>query len=923
MSPLDHPFPKVSIKLRPNARVSLDSSGAMPGNIHAFQRGRGVFAALLLLVPSCLWAQTPCPPAADSAVEDGWLAYRANSVDVALEWFDRAQRLCPANLDAKVGLGFTLLRQGQTRRADSLFQTVLARSPSNADAWEGRTRSAVRLGDTTAAVAAGRNGLALAPKNRELRSLLDQIAPEWDRPVLAERVRPATLQVVARTRGRRFEISTARGWRPFYIQGVNLGMALPGRYPSQFPTDSARYAGWLDTLAGMHANTLRVYTILPPQFYRALRAWNLAHPQRVLWLMHGVWTELPPKNNFDAPAWKGEFQAEMRRVVDLVHGAATIRPRPGHAAGRYDADVSPWVLGYIIGREWEPFAVKAYDARNPGNREYQGRYLQVRRGPPMDLWLAQQCDLMLAYEVDTYNALRPIAYTNWPTLDPLTHTTESTIAEEAYWRKKSGRASEAKKVEYENDVVGIDANLVEPTAANPAGWFASYHVYPYYPDFMMLDPGYREARSEEGPSSYFGYLLELVAHHRAIPTVISEYGVPSSRGNAHLHPRGWSHGGHDERAMAAIDARLTREIRQAGAAGSILFAWMDEWFKKNWAVIEYEIPRDNTRLWHNVMDPEQHYGVLGQYAGEEQATPRLGADLGRWLGLALVQSAEPATANWLRRLRAGSDESFYYLALELQPGKFPWDSLGVQLAIDTYLPLVGQHRLPRSQIRSEIGFEFLIDLVSRDTASIQVTPDYNRHDFRLDPTTGDDFGRFSRRPVITRNRGDARFDSLYIITNRARFGRDGTFFRANGYDRGRLQHGSQAASTLADWYLDERAGILELRIPWDLLNVTDPSSRTLLFDQDTIGQFGTAPAADFHVGVLVYRKKDPGEVVGALPAVDAGVWRAGAFRPWRWSSWSEPSSHARLKPVYDSIMRLWRAAPSAAPAPPVRRAPSN
>jgi hypothetical protein len=895
----------------------------MHRNIHSRRRARGALSALFLFSPASLGAQIPCPPAADSALDDGWLAYRANSMEIAVEWFERAHRLCPGNLDARVGLGFTLLRQGQTKRADSLFQTVVTRSPSNADAWEGRARSAVRLGDTAAAIAAGRKALALTPANQELRLLLDRIAPDWHRPDSAERRRPAALQLVARTRGRRFEISTARGWQPFYIQGVNLGVALPGRYPSQFPTDSARYAGWLDTLAGMHANTLRVYTILPPQFYRALRAWNLAHPQQLLWLLHGVWTELPPKHDFDHPAWKGHFQVEMRRVVDLVHGVTTIPSRKGHAAGRYDADVSPWVLGYIIGREWEPFAVKAYDARNAGSRGYQGRYLGVRQAPATDVWLAQQCDLMLQYEADTYNALRPIAYTNWPTLDPLTHPTEPTTAEEAHWRQRSERGSEAKKLEYENDAIGIDANLVEPTPANPAGWFASYHAYPYYPDFMILDPGYRKARSAEGPSSYFGYLEELVAHHQAMPTVISEYGVPSSRGIAHLHSQGWSHGGHDERAMAAIDARLTREIRESGAAGSILFAWMDEWFKKNWAVIEYEIPLDNTRLWHNVMDAEQNYGILGQYAGPERTTPRLGGDPGRWLALPLLQSGDPTGPRGPHRLRAGSDESFYYLGLELPPGKFSWDSLGVQLAIDTYLPRVGQHRLPGSQLRSEIGFEFLIDLVSPDTAAIRVTPDYNRHDFRLDRGTGDDFGRFSRRPVITRNRGDARFDSLNIITNRARFGRDGTFFPALGYDRGRLRHGTEAASTLADWYLDERAGLLELRIPWDLLNVTDPSTRTLLFDRDTTGAFGTATAADFHAGVVVYRKKNPGSVVGALPAVDGGVWREGDFRPWRWSGWTEPRSHARLKPVYDSIKRLWRAAPAAAPARPARRAPSN
>jgi hypothetical protein len=375
--------------------------------------------------------------------------------------------------------------------------------------------------------------------------------------------------------------------------------------------------------------------------------------------------------------------------------------------------------------------------------------------------------------------------------------------------------------------------------------------------------------------------------------------------------------------MAAIDARLTREIRQAGAAGSILFAWLDEWFKKNWAVMDYEIPPDNTRLWHNVMDPEQNYGILGLYAGDRETTPRLGGDPRRWRALQLVQSVEPHGTSAPRGVWAGVDEAFYYLAVELAPGKFRWDSLGIELAIDTYLPRVGQHRLSRSLVLSEIGFEFLVDLVSPDTASLRVTPDYNRHDARIDPITGDDFGRFSRRPVITRDRNDGRFDPLLMITNRARFGPDGTFYPAREYERGRLRHGTEAASTLADWYLDERAGLLELRIPWDLINVTDPSTRTLLLDRHTEGDFGTATAEDFHVGVVIYRKGTRPEVVGTVPNMVGGVWPAEAFKGWRWEGWTEPHSHAGLKPVYDSLKLLWRAAPAGAPARLELRAPSN
>jgi hypothetical protein len=373
--------------------------------------------------------------------------------------------------------------------------------------------------------------------------------------------------------------------------------------------------------------------------------------------------------------------------------------------------------------------------------------------------------------------------------------------------------------------------------------------------------------------------------------------------------------------MAAIDARLTREIRQAGAAGAVVFAWLDEWFKKNWAVIDYEIPLDNTRLWHNVMDAEQNYGILGLYSGDSMSTPRLGGDARAWRRLDPVYQ-EAAGKTQLRALRAGADESYCYLAVEIGPGGFPWDTLGIQLAIDSYQPRLGQHRLPNTGTRSDVGFEFLIDLRRPDSASLAVIPDYNRYDARIDPGTGDDSGRFSRRPVFPRNRTDGRFESQFIITNRARFGRDGTFYPAKRYNRGRLLFGTNASSTIADWFLDESAGLLELRIPWDLLNVTDPSTRRILADSRTSGTFGTAVADDFHFGVEIYRKGAPG-VVGALPAQPNGTWPAAAFTPWRWRGWTQPRYQARLKPVYDSLRLLWQEAPAGVPAPPGRRAPSN
>jgi hypothetical protein len=227
----------------------------------------------------------------------------------------------------------------------------------------------------------------------------------------------------------------------------------------------------------------------------------------------------------------------------------------------------------------------------------------------------------------------------------------------------------------------------------------------------------------------------------------------------------------------------------------------------------------------------------------------------------------------------------------------------VQLVIDTHLPRVGQHRLPLG-VTSKLGFEFLADLVAPDSATLRVTPEYNRHASGGDAASGDDLGRFYRRPVTIVDRDDGRFDSLWVITNRARFGRDGSFFPAQRVNRGRLAYGTEKSSTLADWFLDDTAGVLQLRLPWDLLNVTDPSTRTLLFERDSVGEFGTAPVEAFHAGVLVYRKATS-KVIGALPALNDGTWPAEAFAGWRWDGWTAPRYHARLKPVYDSLKALW------------------
>ncbi len=865
-----------------------------------------LFIAACWLVATSSHAKPHCPPETGEWVDLGWRSYRADSIPEAARLFSKAITLCHGHMDAMVGLGFTSLRFGRIEAADSLFRVISAADPANADAWEGRVLAASRAGDRTSALAAARALLALSPGHATARSLLDAESPGWDLAPFVRRARPATFQMPARTRGEGFEVWRDGAWAPFHIQGVNLGVALPGRFPSEFPPDSTLYAHWFHLIAEMNANTLRLYTILPPSFYRALRGWNLANPERPLWLVHGVWTELPPEDDFGDAEWKGEFVAEMNRVVDLIHGNCDITPRPGHARGRYDADVSPWTLAYIIGREWEPYAIRRFDEIASTRTSHRGRFLEVKQGTPGEVWMAEMCDTMLVAEWDRHHTLRPIAFTNWPTLDPLHHPTESSASEEKLLRVRAGRPVPGNKLEYDNDAQQLDPNVVRATRANPAGWFASYHAYPYYPDFMNQDQDLLKARSSEGPSNYFGYLKRLMRHHAGIPTVISEYGVPSSRGTAHLHPQGWHHGGHDEHAMAEIDARMTREIRESGAAGAIVFAWIDEWFKKNWAVIDLQIPGESTRQWLNLMDAEQNYGMLAMMPGDSASRPLLGGDPARWRALPVLQHSPSTTANGPQRLHVGSDEAWVYLAVPFENDPFGDGSTGVAIAFDTIRPDLGQRRIDGLVGRSEVGFEFLAEFESPDHAHLLVTPDYNPYAAVSDPANGDDRGVFYRRPTAPTSRDDARFDSMLIIVNRGRFARNGAFTRAQTSNRGVLRYGTTRASSLSDWYYDAEDRMLQLRLPWGLLNVTDPSSRQVLFDPTGEGDFTTAMSDGFRVGVLTYRKGSKRSVTGALPLLRADrSWSKSDFATWEWSPWTTPRFHTEIKPVYHAMKRTW------------------
>lgn len=73
---------------------------------------------------------------------------------------------------------------------------------------------------------------------------------------------------------------------------------------------------------------------------------------------------------------------------------------------------------------------------------------------------------------------------------------------------------------------------------------------------------------------------------------------------------GMHHGDLDESLTAHYASRMLRKMYDAGLAGGIYFAWMDEWWKRTRITGELDFPRNRRYRWHNVTAAEQNFGLL-------------------------------------------------------------------------------------------------------------------------------------------------------------------------------------------------------------------------------------------------------------------------------------------------------------------------
>ncbi len=593
------------------------------------------------------------------------------------------------------------------------------------------------------------------------------------------------LKLTSRVQNHEIQLYENGTWEPLFLYGVNLGIAMPGKWFTEFPQNKSLYYRWLTQMGELGVNTVRIYTLLDPQFYDAFALYNRTHPNRPLYLLQEVWPEeYPEDQDYLKAAYTEAFFGEINRVVDAVHGNITIAERQGRAYGTYTSDISDYLIGYLVGRELEPEEVEATDHLHEGFR-YEGEYIgTTEEATPTESWLAHSCDYLLTYETETYHYQHPVSLVNWPTLDYLDHESE--------------RDEEGKKVREYNDRTTVNINHLNVMDKNLAGLFGSYHIYPNYPDFMNNDPLYDTYYDEQGRFRYGGYLKEFMAGHQKYPAVVAEFGLATGMGNAHTSPDGYNHGGLDEETQGEGIIRMFDAMQREGYSGGIIFEWMDEWAKKAWTTEPYMIPYDRHNLWHNAIDPEQNYGLLAYEA------------------IKPIRSGATSTRDGeIRRIELRSDASFLWVDITLAS---PLDLASHQLliGIDTLDHDRGEVKYVSTlSEEAQTGLEYLVVLDSLDNAHLLATEKSNYTTYH-----------FSTSDALSH---DAAWEPMTKLINKERALEDGTLIPAKFEDSGALRYGPLLGAT-NHWNIDGTK--VTVRIPWTRINVSDPSSAAVLDDNN-------------------------------------------------------------------------------------------
>ncbi len=669
-------------------------------------------------------------------------------------------------------------------------------------------------------------------------------------------------QIISYTDNNNMYIKTDDGYENVTVKGVNLGGFLPNNYVTDYAIDYDTYYKWILQIYEMGANTIRLDTIFNDEFYNAFYDFNEAH-ERKLFLIQGLnldsYVLNSHKDAFDSDFY-GQLITESENAVDVVHGRKKLTLSK-HGKGTYKKDVSQFVIAYIIGSEWMEDTILYTNEKQSKKSGYNGKYIKTKEeATAFETMLAKVMDHLITYETNKYGEQHSISFINSPETDPVAIIPKIVFSEEL-----DDEFLEPKELKYfYHKVVKLDLGHLEETD-DYNGLFASYNVSSYYPNYLSYE-------NKEYDDTYASYVSKLVAHH-TVPVLITEFAYSTSRGiSSTVEDQYGNFGGmtEDEQGDSLVKAYHT--IVDSNAVGGIIATWQDEWDKRSWNTIE-KVDTLRSIYWSDAQTTNQGLGLLTFEPGDKKSVCYVDGDVSEW------KKEDKVLENDNLSLSMKQDEKYLYFYVDSKNNfKSP-----IYIPIDTTYKS-GARSADKYNLTFDRDVDFLI-VIDGENSEIFVQEYYNVLN------AVDSYEAYNTNSYINKpDKNSSLFTPINLIiepysTNmHSRTYKQSTIVNTGKLTYGNANPKSQIFNSQADFY--ESDGKIEIRIPWGILNFSDPS--VLEIHDDYYENYGVESysISEIYVG--------------------ADVSNNILLKPFKLKAWDEKATyHERLKKSYYILQNDW------------------
>lgn len=636
------------------------------------------------------------------------------------------------------------------------------------------------------------------------------------------------------TEDEQFYMETSSGKEIFEIKGVELDSGYGPSRGSDFMIKEEDWKRWFGMIQRMGANTIRISTVLDQTFYKALYEYN-ENNNTPLFLLQGI--RVPYDDAIGDSHKQMRFyevlKEDAKDVIDIIHGRNIILTNGQKGSGWYRYDLSPYVVGFLIGDEWNQDMVSYLDhTLNDDQATFNGEYIEtVPDATTFEKLMAQLIDEMIQYETNKYQTQRPISVNSTFVMDPFEYP--------EHIKQQLGKINR------------FTMDHFISTDAHQAGLFASYS-YEEWPE---------EALSFLKPSNHqvaFGeYLSELNdAHH--MPMIISSFGYPSDTYLNQVYNQG---------EQLINDLNMFKESQLNGA---IIRSFQDVWDRRNiTTAFMYDLQK--IYEWSDALTPNQHFGLIGFKSYRQDVLMKIDGEKTDWADIENVSEKDDQV------IKVTRDHAYLYMLIESDA--ITRDT-PLYFGFDVH-PTLGVNDLTNMNVTLSEPIEFMLKIFPNSGGEMHVIDRYqaSRQQFleRVNGTNPyidlpEDPPAFERFKVAERNKeltevNATTYSYPYIFTEVDPLVINST-------------------SEESDIYLTDQ--MIELRIPYGLLNMYDPLKPTI--HDDYYENYGVEPLSidGFHLSMFNENNVETDSLWVSLDTLSGNV-----------------KVKEVIKPSYEAVKRYW------------------